>query len=82
MALKGVTDKMDIRLVVVPSVDNQDEPCNYCDWDTAETGVKANVYFGDRSEPRQYLRCCMRCVVPVVREYAQGTEGVLVEVAA
>lgn len=80
--IRIVQESLDIRLVTVSNVDNQGEPCNYCDWDTADAGVKANVYLPvDDSSRGEVKSCCLRCVVPIVREVSGAAFRILVEVA-
>lgn len=75
-----VEESMDIRLVIVASVDNEGEDCTVCDDATAR--VQANVYLPvDDSSRGEVKSCCLRCVVPIVRDLAGAAFRILVEVA-
>lgn len=74
-----VQESLDIRLVTVTNVDNEGEDCQVCDEATAR--VQANVYLPDHGSRGQVKNCCLRCVVPLVREASGTTFRILVEVA-
>lgn len=79
MTLTEITAKVDIRLVMVSSVDNEGEPCTVCDEEDAV--VEANVYLPTAESSRGNVKeSCLRCVVPLVRD-ASTHFRVLVEVA-
>lgn len=74
-----VQSRVDIRLVTVSSVDNEGEDCQVCDDATAR--VQANVYLPTADSYAANVKsCCLRCVVPLVRESAAEFR-ILVEVA-
>ena len=73
-------ETVDIRLVTVDSVDNEGEDCTVCDDATAR--VQANVYLPTpESSHGEVKSCCLRCVVPLVREATETSYRILVEVA-
>ena len=78
MTLTEITDRVDIHLVMVSSVDNEGEACTHCD-DATHT-VQANVYLS--CPDGEVLETCLHCVVPVVKEHAEAGHMITVEVAA
>jgi hypothetical protein len=78
---RAVQDSLDIRLVTVSNVDNEGEDCQVCDDATAR--VQANVYLPvDDASRGEVKSCCLRCVVPIVRDAVGAAFHILVEVAA
>jgi hypothetical protein len=78
--MRTVFDAQDIHLVTVATVDNEGEDCRVCDDATAR--VQANVYLPTPESSRGEVReCCLRCVVPLIRDSSTNFR-VLVEVAA
>jgi hypothetical protein len=75
-----IQSRVDIRLVTVSSVDNEGDDCQVCDDATAR--VQANVYLPvDDASHGEVKSCCLRCVVPIVREVSDAAFRILVEVA-
>lgn len=73
-----MTERTDIRLVHVESVDNDGQPCTICD--DVDAFVHANVYLPQSGSRGKVAECCLGCVLPLVIESAP-TFRVLVEVS-
>jgi len=57
---------IDIRLSLVPEVDEQNADCQQCEREFAP--IEAQVYYEDRDTGRALVGCCMSCLAETVRD--------------
>jgi hypothetical protein len=71
----------DLRVTIVDHVDNEGEPCTWCQLENAT--VQAQAYLPIGTVTQDMVECCLACLVPVIDStpYLDSGSRVVVEVA-
>lgn len=70
-----------LSVKVITQLDNQDEPCPYCQLE--DQVIQAQAYATTVSGHRRIVECCLSCLIPQIdgTPYLDAAVAIVVEVA-